>query len=68
MIVAGFLMMSMFERDKTSSQPIVWTTTLFMAAFYIGAIAALFFVHMESISIADKEIYSPAAICLLHCG
>jgi hypothetical protein len=35
-------MMSILDRDKTSSQSIAWSTTLFMAAFHIGAIAALF--------------------------
>jgi hypothetical protein len=35
-------MMSILDGDKTSSEPMVWTTTLFMAAFHIRAIAALF--------------------------
>src|SRR5580700_1748242 len=35
--------MSTLGHDKTFSQPINWTTTLFMLAFHIGAVAALFF-------------------------
>jgi fatty-acid desaturase len=31
-----------FWHDKTYTQPIVWVTTLFMVAFHIGALAALF--------------------------
>jgi fatty-acid desaturase len=31
-----------FGYDKTFTQPIVWVTTLFMVAFHIGALAALF--------------------------
>jgi len=38
----GKEMMSILDGGKTSSQPFVWTTTLFMAALHIGAIAALF--------------------------
>jgi hypothetical protein len=34
--------MSILDGDKTFSQPIAWSMTLFMAAFHIGAIAALF--------------------------
>jgi fatty-acid desaturase len=33
---------AIIERDRTFSQPIVWITTLFMTAFHIGAVAALF--------------------------
>jgi hypothetical protein len=32
-----------FGRDKTFSQPIVWVTTFFIAAFHVGAVTALFF-------------------------
>jgi stearoyl-CoA desaturase (delta-9 desaturase) len=35
--------MSIFKRDKTFTQPIIWVTTLFMIAFHAGAIAAFFF-------------------------
>jgi fatty-acid desaturase len=31
-----------FGHDRTSTQPIVWVTTLFMVAFHVGALAALF--------------------------
>ena len=33
--------MSIFKRDKTFTQPIIWVPTLFMIAFHVGAIAAL---------------------------
>jgi stearoyl-CoA desaturase (delta-9 desaturase) len=33
---------AIIERDRTFSRPIVWITTLFMTAFHIGAVAALF--------------------------
>jgi hypothetical protein len=45
-------MMSIFEWDKTFSQPIIWTTTLFMIAFHVGAIAALFFFTWEALALA----------------
>ena len=32
--------MSTLKRDKTFTQPIIWVTTIFMAAFHILAIAA----------------------------
>src|SRR5689334_1345344 len=44
--------LSMFERDKTFSQPIIWTTTLFMIAFHLGAIAALFFFSWKALALA----------------
>ena len=44
--------MSVFERDKTFSQPIIWTTTLFMTFFHIGAIAALFFFAWHALVVA----------------
>jgi stearoyl-CoA desaturase (delta-9 desaturase) len=31
-----------FGHDRTFTQPIVWVTTLFMVAFHIGVLAALF--------------------------
>jgi fatty-acid desaturase len=31
-----------FGHDRTFAQPIVWVTTFFMAAFHIGALAAVF--------------------------
>jgi fatty-acid desaturase len=34
--------MSLFQRDRTFHEPVNWTTTFFMTAFHIGAIAALF--------------------------
>jgi hypothetical protein len=39
---AMIMMMSIPDGDKTSSQLIVWITTMFMAAYHIGAISALF--------------------------
>ncbi len=44
--------MSIFERDKTFSEPVNWTTTLFMAAFHVGAIAALFFFSWKALLLA----------------
>jgi fatty-acid desaturase len=44
--------MSIFERDKTFSEPINWTTTFFMAAFHVGAIAALFFFSWKALLLA----------------
>ncbi len=38
------------ERDKTFSEPVNWTTTLFMLAFHIGAIAALFFFTWKALA------------------
>jgi fatty-acid desaturase len=35
-------MKNIIQHDKTFTQPINWITTLFMVAFHIGAIAALF--------------------------
>lgn len=43
----------MFERDTTFSQPIIWTTTLFMIAFHVGAIAALFFFSEKALALAS---------------
>ncbi len=51
-MMVAYAMMSIFERDKTSSKPIVWTTTSFMAAFHIGAIAALFFFTWKALALA----------------
>jgi hypothetical protein len=42
----------MFERDKTISEPIIWTTTLFMIGFHVGAIAALFFFSWKGLALA----------------
>jgi len=36
------LMMGIFRHDRTFAEPIVWVTTFFMAAFHVGALAALF--------------------------
>lgn len=51
-MVVAYAMMSIFERDKTSSQPIVWTTTLFLAAFHIGTFAALLFCAWKALALA----------------
>ena len=34
--------LGLLVRDRTFTQPVVWITTLFMVAFHIGALAALF--------------------------
>jgi len=44
--------MSIFERDKTFSQPVSWITTSFMVAFHIGAIASLFFFSWKALAVA----------------
>jgi stearoyl-CoA desaturase (delta-9 desaturase) len=38
--------------DRTFKEPINWTTTLFMAAFHIGAVAALFFFTWKALAVA----------------
>jgi sn-1 stearoyl-lipid 9-desaturase len=38
--------------DRTFHESINWTTTLFMAAFHIGAVAALFFFTWKALAIA----------------
>ena len=35
--------MSIFQRDRTFRQPIIWITTFFLGMFHVGAIVALFF-------------------------
>jgi len=45
-------MISIFKRDRTFSQPIIWTTTLFMIFFHVGAIAALFFFTWKALVLA----------------
>lgn len=45
-------MISIFQRDKTFTQPINWVTTLFMVAFHLGAIAALFFFTWKALALA----------------
>src|SRR6266581_8884126 len=44
--------MSVLEHDKTFEQPINWTTTFFLGAFHVGAIAALFFFTWKAFAIA----------------
>lgn len=44
--------MDIITRDKTFSEPVNWTTTLFMLAFHIGAIAALFFFTWKGLALA----------------
>jgi stearoyl-CoA desaturase (delta-9 desaturase) len=34
--------MRISRRDRTFTEPIVWLTTLFVIAFHVGAVAALF--------------------------
>lgn len=38
-----------FRTDRTFTQPIVWLTTLFMVAFHLGAVAALFFFSWKAL-------------------
>ncbi len=35
--------MSVLVHDKTFKEPVNWTTSLFLGAFHVGAIVALFF-------------------------
>jgi stearoyl-CoA desaturase (delta-9 desaturase) len=44
--------MSFFERDRTFREPVSKITTFFMAAFHVGAIAALFFFSWKAVAIA----------------
>lgn len=44
--------MSIFQRDKTFTQPIDWISTLFLAAFHAGAVAALFFFTWKALALA----------------
>jgi sn-1 stearoyl-lipid 9-desaturase len=44
--------MSIFERDRTFKQPINWTTTFFLGAFHVGAVAALFFFTWKALALA----------------
>jgi len=41
-----------FISDKTFTQPVVWVTTFFMAAFHIGAFIALFFFSWKAFLLA----------------
>jgi len=45
-------MTSIFKRDKTFTQPIIWITTFFMVAFHAGAVAALFFFTWKAFAVA----------------
>ena len=49
---ATFGFMSILGHDKTFSQPINWTTSFFMFAFHVGAIAALFFFTWTALALA----------------
>jgi sn-1 stearoyl-lipid 9-desaturase len=40
------------RRDKTFTQPIIWTTTLFMILFHVGAIVALFVFTWKALFLA----------------
>jgi sn-1 stearoyl-lipid 9-desaturase len=44
--------MSILGHDKTFTQPINWTTSFFMIAFHIGAVAALFFFTWKALALA----------------
>jgi stearoyl-CoA desaturase (delta-9 desaturase) len=41
-----------FGHDRTFTQPIVWITTLFMVAFHIGALVALFLFSWKALLLA----------------
>ena len=45
-------MTSIFKRDKTFSQPIIWITTFFMVAIHASAVAALFFFTWKAFAVA----------------
>ena len=49
---ASFGIMNIISHDKTFSEPVNWTTTLFMLAFHVGAIAALFFFTWKGLALA----------------
>jgi len=49
---AKFGVMNLIERDRTFSEPVNWTTSFFMIAFHIGAIAALFFFTWKGLALA----------------
>jgi stearoyl-CoA desaturase (delta-9 desaturase) len=44
--------MSSFARDRTFTEPILWSTSFFMALFHAGAIAALFFFSWKALLLA----------------
>jgi fatty-acid desaturase len=44
--------MSSLKEDRTFKQPVNWTTTGFMLAFHIGAIAALFMFSWKGLAVA----------------
>jgi fatty-acid desaturase len=45
-------MRSIVAHDKTVTQPVVWITTCIIAAFHIGAFAALFFFSWKAFMVA----------------
>jgi fatty-acid desaturase len=45
-------MTGIFAQDRTFKQPVVWVTTLVMAAFHIGALVALFFFSWNAFLVA----------------
>jgi fatty-acid desaturase len=47
-----FEIMSIFAQDKTFSQPVNWITALFMLAFHVGAVAALFAFSWKALVLA----------------
>jgi len=44
--------MSVLVDDKTFKEPINWTTSFFLGAFHVGAIAALFFFTWKAFAFA----------------
>src|SRR5260370_3801850 len=44
--------MSIFQRGRTFQQPLNWTTTFFMLAFHVGAVAAVVMFSWKNLAIA----------------
>jgi fatty-acid desaturase len=40
------------KTDRTFKEPIIWSTTIFMLLFHIGAVAALFFFSWKALAVA----------------
>src|SRR6266496_5505895 len=44
--------MRVATRDRTFSQPLNWTITIFLSIFHLGAIASLFFLSWQGLALA----------------
>ncbi len=44
------------RKERSSKDGVNWVTAIFMALFHIGAIAALFFLYLESIFRGDFSV------------